>query len=160
MENWSKHWWCVRRHTIAEIFISILPDNNDREWWLKCFTDFSKISSAELATSRHRAIMFLSDGTPSDAPQKILDLIYNRNRAMHNSVVILCYALGEGTFGRFVEKMSKQQHVPSRVTTCNHQVRTTPWKWLRPQCIGSLFWSFMLIYIYVYHKILTPLLKL
>nr|XP_039264048.1 VWFA and cache domain-containing protein 1-like isoform X1 [Styela clava] len=77
-----------------------------------------KSTPREIAYSRHRSIIFLSDGKPSDRPIGILDLIYKRNKDMHNSVVLLCYALGKGTFGHFIETMSRQDHVPRDVEKC------------------------------------------
>lgn len=78
----------------------------------------AKSTPREIAYSRHRSIIFLSDGKPSDRPSRILNLVYARNREMHNSVVLLCYALGKGTFGHFIEIMSQQEHVPKNTQDC------------------------------------------
>lgn len=75
----------------------------------------------EVARSRHRAVLFLSDGMPSDRPSNILKLIYKRNRRIQNCVVLLCYALGKGTFGKFIQRMSEQTYVDpnDQVSRCN-----------------------------------------
>ncbi|CAK8690074.1 unnamed protein product [Clavelina lepadiformis] len=67
----------------------------------------------EIAMSRDRVILFLSDGQPSDRPSKIFKLIKFQNQKLFNSVVIMCYALGKGTFGAALQQMASQ-HFDSR----------------------------------------------
>nr|XP_026692576.1 VWFA and cache domain-containing protein 1-like [Ciona intestinalis] len=62
----------------------------------------------KVAKSRDRVILFLSDGVPSDSPFRIFKLIKLRNLAMQNSVVLLCYELGKGTFGPALKLMASQ----------------------------------------------------
>ena len=76
--------------------------------------------NAKISQMRERVILFLSDGEPSDLPYKIFKLIYDRNKQIYNSVVLLCFALGKSTFGSALQKMASQNFtfdVPCQGTT-------------------------------------------
>jgi len=61
-----------------------------------------------VTSARDRVILFLSDGAPTDAPGSVFKLIQQSNRQMRNSVVLMCYALGNGTFGSALMRMASQ----------------------------------------------------
>lgn len=72
----------------------------------------------DVAYSRERSILFLSDGEPSDLPYKIFKLIYDKNKQLYNSVTLLCFALGKSTFGSALQKMAFQDFNFQNKTTC------------------------------------------
>nr|CAB3227392.1 VWFA and cache domain-containing protein 1-like [Phallusia mammillata] len=83
-----------------------------KEAYLRDIKDHESLSGHtvdEITRSRDRVILFLSDGEPTDSPRKIFNLIRDRNREMANSVVMLCFALGSGTFGAALKRMATQK---------------------------------------------------
>ena len=82
-----------------------------------------------ISQSRERVILFLSDGQPSDLPYKIFKLIRDRNRQLHNSVVLLCFALGKSTFGSALQMMARQNFAFQNETVENNASCTSERCW-------------------------------